>query len=388
MQKSSALTRRGFLGALGVASIGPGIKLSAGVSPGLRFSEAKETEPAVLQLHRNESPYGLPPSSIRAIHELAESKSPRYPMEESSALAEVIAKRLGVAKEQVLLGCGSVEILKMATETFCSPSGAAIIAEPTFEAVAAYCPLAHARSVKIALTPDYKHDLPKMLYAATLVGGLIYLCNPSNPAGTFVHKQEVEKFVRSIPSGVILLVDEAYYDYADTPEYESCLRYVKEGLPILVSRTFSKVYGMAGLRIGFGVGHKDLIKRMSERRLAPNPNQLAIAAALSALNEDDFRTRVRTLNVQVRNNLCDELRTMGLGFIPSQANFLMIDLGRPAQPVIDALKERRVLVGRMFSSLPHHIRVTLGSENEMKLFMKEFREVLNSHPVSNTFPGD
>lgn len=374
MRESTAITRRGFIGALGVASMGSGLPSLVGTL------DAKEAEPAVLRLHGNESPYGLPPASIQAIHSVAESRSPRYPMEEPAVLAEAIAQRLGVAKEQVLLGCGSVEILKMATETFCSPSGAAVVAEPTFEAVVSYCPLAHARAVKIPLTRGYKHDLAKMLEAATLVGGLVYFCNPSNPAGTFIDKQEVEKFVCSFPSGLVLLVDEAYFDYVDTPEYESCLRYVKEGLPILVTRTFSKVYGMAGLRVGYAVGHRDLIKQTAERRLGMNPNQLATAAALAALKEEEFVTRVRKLNAQVRNYLYGELRAMGLDFIPSQTNFVMVHLGRPAQPVIDALKKRRVLVGRLFPSMPHHMRVTLGTGDEMKLFMKELKEVMSSLP--------
>lgn len=374
MQKSSAITRRGFIGALGVASMGSGLP---SIVPA---RDAKEVEPVTLRLHRNESPYGLPPASAQTIHSVAESSSPRYPIEEPTVLAEAIAQRLGVAKEQVLLGCGSVEILKMATETFCSPSGAAVVAEPTFEAVVSYCPLAHARAVKIPLTQGYKHDLAKMLDAATLVGGFVFFCNPSNPAGTFIDKQEVEKFVRNFPSGVVLLVDEAYFDYVDTPEYESCLRYVKEGLPMLVTRTFSKVYGMAGLRVGYAVGHEDLIKQMAERRLVSSLNQLATAAALAALKEEDFVTRVRKLNGQVRSYLCGELRAMGLDFIPSQANFVMVHLGRPAQPVIDALKKRRVLVGRLFPSMPHHVRVTLGTGDEMKLFVKELKEVMNSLP--------
>ena len=380
MQKRSAITRRGFMGALGVVSMGSGLHSMVGAHERTRYPDATEAEPAPLRLHRNESPYGLPPSSVQTLHEISESMWSRYPIEEPAVLAEAIARRFGVANEQVLLGCGSVEILKIATESFCSPSGAAVVAEPTFEAVVSYCPLAHARAVKIPHTLDYKHDLPRMLDAATLVGGFIYFCNPANPAGTFIDKQEVEKFVRKIPSGVVLLVDEAYYDYVDAPDYESCLRYVKEGLPILITRTFSKVYGMAGLRVGYSVGHKDLIKQMAERRIATSPNQLAIAAALAALKEDDFVTRVSKLNAQVRGYLCSELRAMGVGFIPSQTNFVMVNLGRPAPPVIDALKQRRVLVSRPFPSMPQHMRVTLGTSDEMKMFMNEFREVMRSRP--------
>jgi len=379
MQRQTMVTRRGFIAgaAAGVASAGLGFPRAVRAFPDRTPTEAAVPNGTVVLIDRNESPYGMSPASLRAIQSVTESLSPRYPREEPAALTEALANRFGVAKEQILLGCGSTEILKIATETFCSPAGAAVVAEPTFEAVVTYSPLAHARAVKISLTPnDYKHDLPKMLEAATLVGGLIFFCNPSNPAGSFIDKREVERFVRNVPSGIVPLVDEAYFDYADSPDYESCIRYVKEGLPILVSRTFSKIYGMAGLRVGYAIGHKDLIRQMSERRLVNNPNQLATAAALAGLKDEEHVARIRKLNAQVRDSLCAELRAMGLQYIPSQTNFLMIDLKKPAKPVIEALKQRKVMVGRLFPSMPNHMRVTLGSADEIKIFLNEFKQVM------------
>jgi histidinol-phosphate aminotransferase len=378
MRNATSVTRRGFITgtALTITSIGwklPSV-LEAEVPDNL--ATPIPSEPPVLRLDRNESPYGMSPASMQAMVNIAADASPRYPRDEPAALVEAISKRLGVEKEQLLLGCGSTEILKMATETFCSPSGAAIVAEPTFEAVVNYCPLARARAVKIPITKEYKHDLPRMLDAAGLVGGFIFFCNPANPEGTIIDKKTVERFVRTIPSGVVLLIDEAYSDYVDAPEYESCLRYVKEGLPVLVSHTFSKVYGMAGLRLGYAVGHKDLIRQMSERRLASSTNQLVTAAAAAGLKDDDFVAHVRKLNAEVRSYLCGELRAMRLDFVPSQTNFVLIDLGRPAQPVIDGLRERRIMVGRLFASMPNHMRVSLGTGDEMHTFIKEFRSVM------------
>jgi histidinol-phosphate aminotransferase len=380
MSSGNAVTRRGFItsAAVGIASMGLGLPPVLDIRRRVHAPDARATDAPLLRLDRNESPYGMSPASTRAMQSVAEDLSPRYPRDEPAALVEALAKRLGVEQDQILLGCGSTEILKVATETFCSPSGAAVVAEPTFEAVVTYSPLAHARAVKIPLTKDYKHDLPRMLDTAALVGGFIFFCNPANPAGTFIGKEEVERVVRKVPSGVVLLIDEAYFDYVSAPEYESCLRYVREGLPVIVSRTFSKIYGMAGLRLGYAAGHKDLIKQMSERRLATNANQLATAAATAALKDDEFVARIRNLNAQVRDYLCAELRALRLDFIPSQTNFVMIHLGRPAQPLIDALKERRVMVGRLFSSMPNHMRVTLGTAEETRIFVKEFKEVLNA----------
>jgi histidinol-phosphate aminotransferase len=374
MANKHALTRRSFV----ASSIGLAVSSAFNVSARSRNVEAAALAPEPLRLSRNESPYGLAPSAAEAVRSAIDPKSFRYPIDEPKALEETIAKRFGVEKDNVLLGCGSIEILRMATETFCNSSRPAVVAEPTFEAVVSTCPFVHARSIKINLSPDYKHDLPRMLRASH-AAGLMFLCNPSNPAGTLIDKQEVERFVRRLPRGVVLLSDEAYAEYVDRPDYESCLRYVKEGLPIVVSRTFSKIYGMAGLRVGYAIGRKDLIKRMAKRRLANNPNQLATAAALAALkNDDEFVKRVGRLNAEVREYLCQALRGMGLAFIPSETNFVMIGAGRPAKPLIEELKKRNVIVGRLFPSLPEHVRVSLGTMGEMKSFVKVFKEVMNS----------
>jgi len=335
-----------------------------------------------LRLHRNESPYGLSPAAAEVLRNALGLKPNRYPIEEPAALAEALAKRHGVTKEEILLGCGSIEILTMATGAFCSPSRTAVVAEPTFEAVVNHCPLVHARAVKVKLTADYKHDLAKIGRAARQGVGLIFFCNPSNPAGSFIDKVEVEKFVRRLPRNVVLLADEAYGNYVTNPDFESCLRYAREGLPVVVSHTFSKVYGMAGLRVGYAIGRKDLLERMAKRRLANNPNQIAIAAALASLADDKFADHVREMNAEARNYVCGEVRDMGLTYIPSEANFVMIGLGRPAKPVIDALKERKILVGRLFTSMPSHMRVSLGTLEEMRLFIKQFKEVLSSNAAA------
>ena len=374
MKKTQALSRRNFV----AGSFG----LAVASMPGVRTRALAAVEPAPdrepLRLHRNESPYGLAPSAAEAVKAAVDSKSFRYPIEEPKALEEMIAKRFGVEKENVLLGYGSIEVLKMSTEAFCNSARAAVVAEPTFEAVVGYCPFVHARSIKIKLNADHKHDLPRMLQASR-GAGLIFFCNPSNPAGTFIDKRETERFVRRLPRGVVLLSDEAYGDYVDTPEWESCLRYIKEGLPVVVSRTFSKIYGMAGIRVGYAIGRKDLIAKMAKRRIANNPNQLAVAAAMAALkNDGDFVARVRRMNADVREYVSREVGAMGFKPIPSQANFVMISIGRPAQPVIDELKKRGVLVGRLFPSMPDHVRVSFGTMAEMKTFVKEFKEVMSA----------
>ena len=379
MRTKPGLTRRGFMttAAAGAASVGLG--LSPGLSALARYPDPDAGASGnPLRLNRNESPYGLAPAAAEALRSAVDPKSSRYPIEEPKVLVEAIAKRYGVEIENVILGYGSTEILKMSTESFCNSARVALVAEPTFEAVVGYCPFIHARARKVNLNKEHKHDLPKMLRASA-GAGMIFFCNPSNPAGTYIGKQETERFVRRLPRGTVLLSDEAYAEYVTAPDYESCVRFVKEGLPVVVSRTFSKIYGMAGLRVGYAVGRKDLIKRMAKRQLVNNPNQLAIAAALAALKSDgEFVERNRKLNAEVRDYVCQEANAMGLSFVPTQTNFVMIGVNRPAKPLIEELKKRKMLVGRLFPSMPEHVRVSFGTMSEMKAFMKEFKEVLTA----------
>lgn len=379
MRIKTGLTRRGFLShaALGAASIG--ILSPSAISAVERYPEVDAGAGAnPLRLNRNESPYGLAPAAAEALRRAVDPKASRYPIDEPKALVEAIARRFGVENDNVILGYGSTEVLKMATESFCNSSSGALIAEPTFEAVAGYCPFIHARARKINLNADRKHDLPKML-GASQGAGMIFYCNPSNPAGTYIGKAESERFIRRLPRGPVLLADEAYAEYVTASDYESCARFVKEGLPVVVSRTFSKIYGMAGLRVGYAIGRKDLINRMAKRQLVNNPNQLAIAAALAALKSDgEFVDRVRRMNAEVREYVCHETTAMGLTYIPSQTNFVMIGVQRPAKPLIEELKKRNVLVGRLFPSMPQHMRVSFGTMAEMKGFFKVFNDVLSS----------
>lgn len=379
MRTKTGVSRRGFMAsaALGAASIGIGAP--SGLSVLARYPEVDAGAGSnPLRLNRNESPYGLAPAAAEALKSAVDPKSFRYPIEEPKALVEAIAKRFGVENDNVILGYGSTEILKMATESFCNSSRGALVAEPTFEAVVGYCPFIHARAQKIKLNAEHKHDLPKMLRASH-GAGMIFFCNPSNPAGTYIAKEETERFIRRLPRGPVLLADEAYAEYVTAPDYESCVRFVKEGLPVVVSRTFSKIYGMAGLRVGYAIGRKDLIKRMAKRQLVNNPNQLAIAAALAALKSDgEFVERIRRTNAAVRDYVCNEASTMGLAVIPSQTNFVMIGVNRPAKPLIEELKKRKLLVGRLFPSMPEHVRMSFGTMAEMKSFMKEFKELLTT----------
>jgi histidinol-phosphate aminotransferase len=227
--------------------------------------------------------------------------------------------------------------------------------------------------VKVPLTGSFSHDLPKMLAAAT--EGLIYICNPNNPTASITPKNELREFIAKTPGETMILVDEAYFHYADSPDYESMIPLVKDHRNLIVSRTFSKIYGMAGLRCGYCVAQKETIERMRQHQMWDSVNIMALAAAIANLDDPDQVPNGQRLNREAKAFTIGELDKMGYKTIPSQANFIMIDCKRPIVPLINALRDRTVQVGRLFPALPNYMRVTIGKKSEMETFLSTFRQV-------------
>ncbi len=247
-------------------------------------------------------------------------------------------------------------------------------ADPTFEAILQYANVNGAEVVKIPLTGGFGHDLEKIRSAQK--GGLVYICNPNNPTASITSKNELREFLMKTPPETMVLVDEAYYHYADSPDYESVIPLVKDCPNLIVARTFSKVYGMAGLRCGYCVAQPDTIKRLRPHQVWDSVNIMALVAATASLDDPDQVTNGRRLNRETRTFLAKELDALGFQTIPSQANFVMIDLRRPVVPVIQALKQRKVQVGRLFPAMPNHMRLTIGKRTEMETFLDAFRHVI------------
>jgi histidinol-phosphate aminotransferase len=312
----------------------------------------------------------------------------RYPDERADVLVESLARLNGVGHDQVLLGDGSGEILKLCADVFTGPlanekssakRGVLVVADPTFEAILYHAKLNNAEIVKVPLTPSFGHDLPKMMAAAKQ--GLVYVCNPNNPTASISPKNEVREFIEKTPAETMILVDEAYHHYADSPDYESMIPLVKDHPNLIVARTFSKIYGMAGLRCGYCVAQSHIIERLRERQSWDSINIMALAAATASLEDPGQVTKGRRLNADTRAFTTSELEKMGFLTIPSQANFIMIDVKRPVVPLIATLKSRKVQVGRLFRPMPNHMRVTIGKKSEMEAFLAAFREVTASTPT-------
>src|SRR5947199_1502768 len=299
----------------------------------------------------------------------------RYPDEANDVLIEKIAKINGVNREQIVLGDGSSEMLKVCAETFTGPTqGKLIAADPTFEAILEYSKAGGGEVVRVPLIADFHHDLAKMGAAAQK--GLIYICNPNNPTASITPKSDLRSLIEKTPRDTMILVDEAYFHYADSPEYESVIPLVKDHPNLIVARTFSKIYGMAGLRCGYCVAQPDTIKRMHGFQMWDSVNIMALAAASASLDDAGQVNNGRKMNSEAKSFTLTELQKLGYKSIPSQANFIMFDCKRPVVPIIKAMKERNVQVGRLFPALPNHMRVTIGKKSEMEAFVSAFRQVM------------
>ena len=375
-----SISRRNFARLLGAGAV------AAVARPALSFAAPPGAEAAttgIVRLSSNENPYGPSAKALKAMTD-AFGLACRYPDDHAEPLIEALAKINGVSSDQILLGDGSGEILKLCASAFtgslangkngAAARGKLIVADPTFEAILAHAKVSGAETVKIPLTASFSHDLPKMATAAR--EGLIYICNPNNPTASITPKNELNAFIAKTSRQTMILVDEAYHHYADGPDYESVIPLIKDNPNLIVARTFSKIYGMAGLRCGYCIAQHETIERMRPHQSWDSVNLMALVAATASLNDPDQVANGRRLNSEARAFVIGELDKMGYKQIPSQANFIMFNVNRPVVPVIQALKQRNVHVGRLFPALPNHMRLTIGKKTEMEAFLSAFRQVM------------
>jgi histidinol-phosphate aminotransferase len=250
-----------------------------------------------------------------------------------------------------------------------------VIADPTFEAIAYYARATRAETVKVPLDAVYAHDLTKMTAAN---GGLVYLCNPNNPTGSITPKQGVRNFLDALPSSTMVLIDEAYHHYVESADYESTAPLVAVRPNLIVSRTFSKIYGMAGLRCGYAVAQADVIRKLRDQAAWDSTNVIGLAAAQASLSDAKHVADGKRRNSETKRDLVTSLSKLGYSVIPSDTNFIMIDTRRDVKPLIATLRGRGVQVGRLFPSMPRHLRVTIGTPDQMRQFLDTFRSVITA----------
>src|ERR1700704_900342 len=270
----------------------------------------------IVRLSSNENPYGPSPHALKAMTD-SFNVACRYPDEAATLLSEKLAALNSVKVNQILLGDGSGEILKLCADTFTGAQRKLVAGDPTFEAILQHATVNGAEVVKVPLTDNFAHDLTKM--GAVANAGLVYICNPNNPTASFTPKNELADFISKTSPQTIILVDEAYFHYADSPDYESVIPLIKDHPNLIIARTFSKIYGMAGLRCGYCVAQPETIQRLRPHQTWDSVNIMALAAANASLTDSDHVTKGRRLNSETRKFVVGELSAMDYRHIPSQA---------------------------------------------------------------------
>ncbi len=371
---ANGMTRRGFGATLG-ATAGAFVFRGA-LAPRVAEASIALDEPAgAIELNSNENPYG-PSAAARAAMTRSQAIAGRYPDAREDEVRAALAKLHGVAPEQIQLGCGSSEILRMADGAFLDAAKRLVVAEPTFEAVLAYNRVTRATPVKIPLDAAFRHDLPRMAAACDATTGMVYLCNPNNPTGTIVTGEELAGFLARVPPSVPVLLDEAYHHFVEHPGYRSGTELLGAHPNLIVVRTFSKIYGLAGMRLGYAVAAKDKIEALGRFASFSNANAAVLEAALASLADPGLVPDMRKRINDTRRRLTERLAAEKRRFIPSETNFLMIETGRDVKPVIAEFKARRILVGRRFAAMPTWLRVSVGTPAEVDAFLAALREIV------------
>jgi histidinol-phosphate aminotransferase len=385
------LNRRTFMGgaATALGYVGLGSRELAGQGRNARGAQGGAQAPAVpydqmAKLANNENPYGPSPATMKAMQD-AFKYANRYGYPDGG-IVQAIAAHHGVNPSNVLISAGSGEILKIVPDAFLKQQKLVVGPDPTYATVFSVATNSQnmGDAIRIPLTKDHGTDIPAMIRATKnnyRNVGLVYICNPNNPTGKVVPKQDIELLLKSIPEDVPVLIDEAYHHFVEHPDYEESIKYVKEGRNVIVARTFSKIAALAAMRLGYAIAPPELISRM--RNVASSSiNVLVKYAGVAALKDAGYEAQTRRLNNELRNKTTAELKALGYEVIPSDANFFMVNLKKNIGPVREAFRQKGILVGRDFPPMLEWLRVSIGDANEMQRFMAAFKEIMG--PASST----
>lgn len=327
----------------------------------------------VIKLASNENPLGPSPKALAALVG-GHDNLHRYPDGGAYRLRQALADRWKVSLDHIILGNGSDEVLGLLARTFLAPGDEAVMADQTFVIYKMEVTAAHGKAVIVPLV-NWTHDLDGMAKAITPKTRLVFLCNPNNPTGTMVAADAVARFMAKVPEDVIVVFDEAYLEYVRDPHFPDSLQYVTQGRNAIVLRTFSKIYGLAGLRIGYGITTPEITNCLNRVRPPFNANTLAQRAALAALGDDEHVAKSRAVNAAGMQQLESGLRALGFSAIPSQANFVYFDVKRDGRALFDALLREGVIVRHIEGTM---LRVTIGQPDENDAFLASLKKVLQS----------
>ncbi len=324
-----------------------------------------------IKLASNENPLGPSKKALAAIRANLRDLN-RYPDGGGYYLKAALSAKLGVRESHLILGNGSNELLDIAARTFLRPGDEAVMATPSFVVYSMAVRQIGARAIEVPCL-NFRHDLAAMANAITERTRMVFIANPNNPTGTMNSKPEFDAFMDAVPEDIIVVIDEAYYEYVVSPEYADSLKHLRQGRNLLVLRTFSKIYGLAGLRIGYGMSSAEILEEMNRIREPFNTGTLAQAAALAALDDTEHVERTRRINGQGRKFLYRELRKLKLRSVPTEANFIYVPVQFESSALYDALLRKGVIIR---PAGPHAVRITIGTMAENRRLAAALEDVL------------
>lgn len=375
---TTPLRRRHFLTRLaasaGAAGLAPASLLS--LPANAQQPRSADEYDALVKLGNNENNYGPPESVIKAMtHAFKYANRYGYP---DGDLVKVLAEHHRVKTEQILLAAGSGEILDVACSAFLQGSKKIVGSDPSYSILYSHATGLKSDTIKVPLLADHRQDIPGMIRATRANYrdvGFVYLCNPNNPTGRLVSSSEVRQLLDGIPPDVPVLIDEAYHHFVDDPSYSTSVPYIAEGRQVIVARTFSKIAALAGMRLGYALANRDLLQPM-RTHMTGSVNAVVRWGGVAAIKDTASQAWVKQKTIELRRKAVQDLKSLGYECIPSDANFFMVHLRRPVQPVIEAFRKKGVLVGRPFPPMLEHLRVSVGTPDDMQKFAATFREVM------------
>ncbi len=331
----------------------------------------------VIKMASNENPLGPSPLAVKAMQDKA-NKMHIYPDGNCYYLKEAVAKKFNLKPEQLIFGNGSDELLSFLTMVYINPGDEAVMVDPSFSEYVFAMRLMGGIPRQVPLSGEkFAYDIEKVFAAVNERTKLIFICSPNNPTGSIIRKEQLDWLMQKIPDNILVVLDQAYIEYVEDPDHPGGLDYIEKDYPVIALRTFSKIYGLSGLRVGYGIAPVGVINDLNRVREPFNVNAMAQAAALAALDDDSHLQKSRSLVTQARKQLTAGLAELGLKPVPDQANFCFVDVKKDSKGVFQAMLEKGVIVrtGDIFG-FPTFIRVTYGTEEQNDRFLKTLSEVL------------
>lgn len=354
------------------------LKLMKPYSPGKPIWEVQSELglERVIKLASNENPLGPSPKAVEAI-QAALKDLHRYPDAQTAGLKQAIAGHYSLRSEQVIVTNGGDELITLVSEAFLDPGNEIIVPGPTFSEYEFGAQLMGAKAVTVPLNAEFQYASDAILAAVTEHTKIVYLCSPNNPTGTFLSKTELQYILDSLPKRVLVVIDAAYSHYASTDQYSDGMEFVRAGYPLLVLKTFSKIYGLAGIRVGFGAAPQEIIQSILKVKEPFNVNALAQTAATAAIGDEKHVIRSQTLIMQERERFYESFRQLGISYTESMSNFVLVELGPESEAIYDQLLARGLIVrhGKTWG-LPFHVRITIGTPEENNSLLTALGDIL------------